>query len=406
VPIRIVPPPRGVARLSDLEELAWDSWPPADEIATAMESKPADEGAVLLSKLDPDFAYAIIKSSNLSADKAQSVLYKLVDNGLYDKLIEIMTADADALIVSSDTSISGVAFYKEIRIDSGVVLEINGGPGVLVTRALRNSGTIRSAWVKGSGASSTSCGGGSGGDGAGAVIVFAVDADLGTIEANGGDGGNGAPSSGHSAGGAGGDGEMWIVSGDAPGAGGSGGRGGGAGNPNGGGGGGVYSYAGGAGGSVTTTSFASLADLIAELAKAIVDYWLVNVVGKTPSTTKSIPNLGGAGGGSGACNPDGGEGAGGGGGGGGGQVIVFAVNLNGGTINAKGGNGGNGQGGASQTAGGGGGGGGGIVYVAYKNLINSPTIDVSGGSGGQDGAGETTYAGESGSAGVYRVEQI
>jgi len=63
----------GVTKLSELTELIWDLWPTADEIASAMETKDASEGATLLNKLDIDFAASIVNSANLSASKAASI---------------------------------------------------------------------------------------------------------------------------------------------------------------------------------------------------------------------------------------------------------------------------------------------------------------------------------------------
>ena len=141
----------------------------------------------------------------------------------------------------------------------------------------------------------------------------------------------------------------------------------------------------------SVTSFSDAPSLLKELLKAVCDWWLVNVVGKTPTTTKSIPDLKGSGGGGGAAQDT--DAACGGGGGGGGEIIIYGTSITAGTVNANGGAGGAGGTEGARDAGGGGGGGG-IIYVFYKSLSGTFTFSVAGGAGGTG-----DYAGAAGKAG-------
>jgi hypothetical protein len=328
---------------------------------------------------------SIFASSSLGVDRAQSILYAMVDYGYYDRLQNLFTFDAsDASITTNTTLSTGVNRYRNLSISSGVTLTLGASPGVIMADTVSNSGTIASGWVKGAG------GGGYGGSGRGGVIILARSISPGTVTANGGDGANYGyriyP---------GGPGAFWVISGDTvPYGGNGGGVYGAAGNPNGGGGGSSSAYPGGAGGSATITTFNDGVSLLRELLKAVADWWLVNVLGRTPTTTKSIPSLGGSGGGCGYYTSS--TDYGGSGGGGGGEIIIYGTTVNGGSLSANGGKGGNGCGTIGD--GGGGGGGGGIIYVFYKTLQASPSFSVSGGSGG------TAYQnGGAGGSGVART---
>jgi hypothetical protein len=351
--------------------------------------------------LSPSSIKSILASPYISADRVQAILYRMADKGYFDKLLQVMTFDAsDASFTTSTTLTTGVNRYRMLSIASGVTLTLGASPGVIIADTVTNNGTIASGWWRGAGGVGGGNNPGVGGRGAGGIIILARSIAIGTIIANGEKGGNGSPTTYSGNGGSGGGGLFWVVSPDTPPSGGNGGGPqGGAGNPNGGGGGGAYIYRGGAGGSSTVTSFASAQSYLAELFKTIVDWWLVNVMGKTPSSTKSIPSLGGGGGGGGGAIYDityGIADAGGGGGGGGGQTVVYGTGVIAGTLIARGGGGGNGY---SSYGGGGGGGGGGIIYVFYKSLTGTNTFNVAGGAGG------TTpyYPGAPGGAGIGRA---
>jgi hypothetical protein len=346
--------------------------------------------------LPASIAKAILSNADLSANRAQSILYSMVDQSFYDKLVDIMTVDATNTSYTSNTTLSaGINIYRNLSIASGVTLTLGASPGVIIAYSVTNSGTIASGWVMGSGGG-VFIGAGPGGGGRGAVIILASSIGTGTVTANGANGANGGvvPAYTRGGGGAGGAGNFWLISGDAvPNGGNGGGSYAGPRGSNGGGGGTGGSYQGGNGGSATTTTF-SASSLLKQLFKAVCDWWLVNIVGKTPSSTISIPSLGGSGGGGGGAHD--GNGAGGGGGGGGGQIIIYGTSVTAGTVRAKGGAGGNG--GNSGYDYGAGGGGGGIIYVYYRSLTGTFTYDVSGGAGGTgDGNGYP------GGTGVFRT---
>jgi hypothetical protein len=326
-------------------------------------------------------ATQILSNANMTANKAQSILYSMVEQGFYDKLLDIITLDAPNASYTSNTSLSsGVNRYRNLSIASGVTLTLGAEPGVVIAYSITNSGTIASGWIKGAGGVG-GCGAGDGGGGRGSVAIFANSVTVGTVTSNGANGFSATAPSYWCGGGAGGAGNFWLIQGDSvPYGGNGGGSYGGSGQPNGGGGGGAGARYGGAGGSATTATFTNAQSLLTQFFKSVCDWWLVNVVGKTPSSTISIPSLGGSGGGGGYAASGVGD-AGGGGGGGGGQIIIYGTNAIAGSVQAKGGNGG----GRYSGGGLGGGGGGGIVYVLYKSLSGTFTYDVGGGAGANAG---------------------
>lgn len=331
--------------------------------------------------------------SSMAANDAQSVLYQLVDQatfeylnvGIYNLLIDILTYNAsDETISSSKSTNAGVYYRKNLTINSGVTLTANTGPGVIIANTLTNNGAIVSGWVKASGGSG---GGGNtnrGGNGRGGLIILTKNITIGSIRANGENGLTGT--TGYTgAGGNGSVGRFWIVSGHSIPSGGNGGRCG-SGYPNGGGGGASpIEYCGGNGGSASVTTFNNAKDLLSDILKCACDWWLVNVLGKTPSSVKSFPYLGGSGGGGGGSVAGN---WGGGGGGGAGQIIVFGLNVTAGTLEAKGGNGAR-----DYYSYGGGGGGGGLIYIFCRSLSGTNTFNVSGGAGGTGYHGNGTDGG-------------
>jgi hypothetical protein len=350
---------------------------------------------------------SILADPAISAGRVQAILYAMVDKGYFDRLLQLMTFDApDASVTVSTTLTTGVNRYRMLSIASGATLTLGASPGVIIADTVTNGGTIASGWWRGAGGAPGAPGAGAGGRGAGGIIILARSITIGTITANGERGGDGSTVAFYGSGGAGGGGLFWVVSPDTPP---NGGDGGGyyygRGRSNGGGGGGgyvveepdtgyIHVYAGGHGGSASVTSFASAVALLTELFKAIIDWWIANVLGKTPSTVRAIPSLGGSGGGGGAAVF--GVAASGGGGGGGGQIIVFGISVTAGTLRARGGAGGNG-GTSGFLDSGGGGGGGGIIYVFYRSLTGTNTFDVAGGAGGVG-----KYNGSAGGNGIGR----
>jgi len=345
---------------------------------------------------------AVFKGTRLLADDVQDILYG-IEFGT--RLVDLLTGTAGDLTVSSNTSITGVNRYGTLKVNSGVTLTVDGQPGVLIVKTLENGGSITKSLTGGAGGepSPAGAGAGRGGNGGGGLLIFTGSLyNSGVIEANGEDGESGSTVAERVYDNNGEGGYFLRVGTDSPGKGGDAGWYSadvfyiaGHGRINGGGGGdGETSGAGGDGGDATLETFDSYADLAEHLRRAVIDWFIVNVLGKSPTTTIELPNIRGSGGGSGSGND--GLWASGGGGGGGGEIIGLCVELNNtGTIRCNGGNGGNG-GAEGSYDGQGGGGGGGIVYVFYKTLISSGTLQANGGVAGT--GDETAYDGEAGVA--------
>ena len=333
----------------------------------------------------PEHLKDLLSSTNLTADQCQSILYILADGLLIDTLADLMTHDASDTFISSNQTITGTNRYRILNVAPTITLTAGGQPNVILANKLQNSGTIAKSATGGAGGTPATSGAGAGGAGGGGLIILAKELyNSGTISANGVAGANASTVSASGSGGAGGSGSFAIILGS-PGKGGDGLGSFSVGGYNGAAGGSISSsYRGGNGGNSTYTTLTA-----PDLLKALIDWWLVNVLGKTPTTTKSIPSFYGAGGGGGAAQD--GYGACGGGGGGGGELIVFAGRLhNDGSIQANGGSGGNG-GNEGNNDSGGSGGGGGIVNIIYITATETGTITASGGS-----AGTGDYAGYAG----------
>lgn len=337
--------------------------------------------------------HSILADPKFPADKIQAILYKLVDDGYYDKLIDILTVSASDAVITADTIITNVNRYRNLTVDSGVTLTIDGQPGIIIAYNLTNNGVITKTPTGGLGGSQGGGGTGSGGRGGGGLIIITREIHYGTYNANGANGGKGSLTSSSGDGGAGGGGSMIRVGADVPGNGGNGGGDtpyyGAGGAPGAGGGGAVSGYAiyAGKGGVITLTAIDSYLTIYKETLKMAVDWYIINILGKTPTAVKSFYNVYGAGGGGGVgvANYD----AGGGGGGSGGQIIVVTIIVDGGVFNARGGNYGAAYGGRAYH---GGGGGGGIIYVLYRSLVSPPTFNVSGGTGYANGTAGTAKA--------------
>jgi hypothetical protein len=335
----------------------------------------------VLNSLPPDIAADIIKSPQLSADRTQAILYAMPFS---DLLVYILTRGAVSMTLNANVTFTGVNRFNTLNLN-GYIYTAGGQPHVIIAREIyipSASMLVKTPTGGAGGGSGTATAGGAGGGGL--IIMCSRLNNAGKISADGADGSSPGYTSSLANGNPGNSGVFALVGTDAIGSGGSGGgySYGGAGNKNGGGGGYAYTstrhyFYGGAGGSSSVISYSTYAALAETVKRAAVDWVLVNVFKKSPTTTTQFPNVYGSGGGSGAYAAS--EGNGGGGGGGGGEVIILCANFNNtGIVSANGGKGGVGR----YKGGGGGGGGGGVVYVLYKNLISLGMLTAQGGSAG------------------------
>jgi len=346
-------------------------------------------------------AASVLGHANLDANRSQTVLYGMSS---FAKIIDIITSGASDATFAANGSITGINRYATLTINSGITLTVNGQPGVIITSSLLNAGTIDKSKSGGMGGVGN-CG--TGGAGGGGIVVISKYFNNGSvIRADGGSGGNGCWVGGSSRipGGTGGGGMFFRIDSDIVGDGGDGsGTGKGLGFFGGGGGddgstsSGNPIYPGGNGGSVSyPVTLDTEENLYTEQRKAVVDWWLVNVVVKLPMALKSFADAKGAGGGGGGS---GSHGAGGGGAGGGSILILSDIfdNSNG-TISADGGRGGNSV--ANSFCGGGGGGG--IVYGLFRTLLVSDgAVSVEGGLGG-----DYDHDGQPGTAGTATIYDV
>ena len=335
------------------------------------------KSAKILNGLPTDKAVNILQ--NLSTDIVKKIMYKLVDLGYYEKLIDIITYDASDVTLTSNRTFSGVQRFRNLNLN-GYTYTADGQPHVIIAYSINvpsASSIIKTATGGGGGYN-----GSVGGDGY--VYVDIID----NYTSRGGNAGGGGDCT----------------------------RGGGGGGPLGYGGSGSIQNGGG-GGPITVVK----TNLLITNLYTLSDWYIVNVLGRTPSSVISFTNSYNAGGGGGSetsggsgggcliifCNSlncsgsivasgaGGSGGHSGGGGGGGGIIYIYSSIITCNTINATGGSGGNGN---TGYGGGGGGGAGGIVYVFYRNSYNITTINVSGGGGG---LGKVN--GSAGQSGFYRI---
>jgi len=340
---------------------------------------------------------SILSNAGLSANNAQLVLYQLAQNYYYNKWVNAITGNAGSTTISTNVTVVSPLYSQNLTVASGVTVTCGTTTCFFIAQSFNNYGTIVNPYGA-SGAPSPGADIGNGGTGGGGIVVIAATATLGNLNVAGSPGGVG--NSGASAavnGGGGGAGVFYVVTGVVVPVGGSGAGGGNAGpaGVNGGGGGGSGAYKGGGGGSATLYAFASANSMLTYIMQGLSDWWLINVLGKAPSSTTPLAFMYGSGGGAGAGVASAGNAGGGGGGGGGGEVVVYAFNVVSGTINAVGGTGGN----SPQS--GGGGGGGGLVFVFYGATSGNLTVSVNGGIGG--GIGGTGLAGANGTAYIATV---
>ena len=343
----------------------------------------------------------IILQSAMSGNGAQLILYQLAQNYYYNMWIYTVTASAPSSITFSTnvTLSTNVLIAQNITIASGVAVTCTT-TCFFVAQSFNNYGTVVNQ--NGAGGGAPPPGAGPGGAGGGGIVVVAITAALGTLNVSGNNGVNASGPAYSNVGGAGGTGVFYIVSGVTVPVGGTGDYNGGKPSYNGGGGGGVTNYAGGAGGNSVVYSFSSPNAMVTYILQGLSDWWLINVVGKAPSSTTPLLTFHGSGGGSGSDLS--GYASAAGGGGGGGEMVVYGYDILSGTLKAAGGNGGNATAAAGYVAGGGGGGAGGLVFVFYGATSGSVTANIAGGAGG---LGSTSPAnGLSGSTGVLYIAQV
>ena len=352
----------------------------------------------------------LLSNVNMPANYAQFLLYYLAQNYYYNKWVQTVTARAPSITFSANATIStSPLIAQSITIASGVTVTCGTHTCFFIAQSFNNQGTIVAYGAPGG----TSASGAYGGTGGGGILVIAITAALGTLNLSGSPGGNASTYSLSATGYAGSGGVLYYLTGMAVPLGGTGGfviPGGavvsGAGGYNGGGGGGSAGpngdYPGAPGGNATVYSFSSPNAMATYILQGLSDWWLINVLGKAPSSTTPLTIIYGSGGGGGSVST--GVSSGGGGGGGGGEVVVYGYNILSGTINAAGGNGGNGTGASGQSYGGGGGGAGGLVFILYGATSGSLTVNVAGGAGG---VGSTsTYYGDTGASGTAYIAKV
>jgi hypothetical protein len=349
----------------------------------------------------------LLSNVNMPANYAQFLLYYLAQNYYYNKWVQTVTASAPSITFSANATIStSPLIAQSITIASGVTVTCGTRTCFIITQSFNSQGTIVAyGAIGGTPASSGAAAGGTGGGG---IAIIAVTAALGTVNVAGSPGGNGVTLA-YTEGGLTGVGGLFaILSGMTIPIGGTGGASDsvptwGAAGYNGGGSGGGGEPSGGVngvnGGNATAAySFASASSMLTYILQGVSDWWLLNVVGKAPSSTTPLLVFYGSGGGS-ASYGSGYVGS-GSGGGGGGEAIIYAFNIISGTVNAAGGAGGNSTG----YSGGGGGGGGGLVFILYGATSGSVTANVAGGAGGVSSTG--TYYGATGASGTAYIANV
>jgi hypothetical protein len=351
---------------------------------------------------------ALISNAALSSTAAQGLLYGLANNYYYNKWLQAVTYNAPTSVTFSTNAVisTNVLIAQNITIASGVTVTCGTRTCFFIAQSFNNQGTIVSYGAPGAPACGASCGGGgAGGTGGGGVVIISYTATIGTINVNGSIGGTAYYNSSSCVCTAGGyRGQLAIVSGISVPIGGTGATTGGltpggAGRPNAGGG-GAGTYGGAyAGGSATVYSFTNGNELITYAVQGVSDWWLSNVIGKTPSAVTPLLYVYGSGGGGGG--PSTSAYGGGGGGGGGGEVIVFGDEVNAGSVSAVGGTGGYNP----DANGAGGGGGGGIVLVFYGSggLKGTMSLNLAAGPGGVSASGPSGLAGQTG---VYLATSV
>jgi hypothetical protein len=300
-----------------------------------------------------------------SADRAQAVLYKMAEKTYFKRLAEILTYGANDVTLTANTTYSGINRFRDLNLN-GYTYTADGQPHIIIARDIY----IPSSSVLTKTASNPVDQPGSGYPGSPGYYILDT-----SQYPKGGSGGG-----------------VWSP----PAAGGGGGGG-----IDGAGGGGYQS--GGVGGGALLLVLENTIQIAIALYYTVIDWYIVNILGKTPSDTVQIQNLRAATGGRGGRSADGASGGLGGNGGGG--LMIFCRNLyNYGTISANGANGANGAGssypGAIYSGGGGGGGGaGGLIYVVTHSIVHTGSTVSKGGNGGKGGDADPLWGDGGGGGG-------
>ena len=341
---------------------------------------------------------AAFDNAIMSSDREQAIMYRMITDHHFQRLLDIITDGQSDVTISVDTTIGEKTIYKNLTVDNTKTLTVEVGEGnksgIIIARTITNNGTITRAAEGADAGAAGAAGAGAGAKGGGGMLIIAKTlTNNDTISAPGSDGVDATTVTASGDGANGAAGALYRVSTNVIGAGGTGGDfmddysgGGGANNGNGGEG---MTNSGGDGGNATytTKTGAEIHDL---LMQATVDYFIETVQSKAaPSTPQAFPAIYGSGSGGGAATNT--AAACGGGGGGAGEIIIACDTYNNsGTFSADGGIGGDaGSEGGGDSAGGGGGGG--MIYVLYKTQSAAGTLSAAGAAAGAagDGAGQT-----------------
>jgi hypothetical protein len=248
----------------------------------------------------------LLSNVNMPANYAQFLLYYLAQNYYYNKWVQTVTASAPSITFSANATIStSPLIAQSITIASGVTVTCGTRTCFIITQNFNSQGTIVAyGAIGGTPATSGAVAGGTGGGG---IAIIAVTAALGTVNVAGSNGGNGVTLAANVDGLTGVGGLFVILSGMTIPIGGTGGTADGvaAWSPAGhnGGGAGACGYpgggvSGGGGGNATAAySFASANSMLTYILQGVSDWWLMNVVGKAPSSTTPLLTFYGSGGG-------------------------------------------------------------------------------------------------------------
>ncbi len=359
---------------------------------------------------------ALATLSIYTGDEIRVLMHGMVNNSYFDEVISLVVESSDrSLIVDSPLQIfERVSIYRYLEVSSTLTLLYDPNIGLPRSPAqvivadkivINRGGEIRVSWFAGRGGDRYGSWGGWGGSGGGSIIILAKEIVFsgGVIEANGQDAyitpwysgrieNSLLPSNGYIGG------SGYVPS---PGSHGLGGSGGGKGNNGGfnigGGGGGGGHVEGYRGGSGYIVKYSSEVELLKDIFRRVIDFWIIYSLNKTVSSPSDLIIFGGSGGG-------GSQGyaiytqwwrypvRSGSGGGGGGFILIYTDLISIGStsyIYAYGGRGSDAStyiscDGIDRSTGGGGGGSGGSVYIFYKyGSIDKLIIDVSGGVGGE-----------------------
>jgi len=250
---------------------------------------------------------ALISNAALSATAAQGLLYGLANNYYYNKWLQVVTYNAPTSVTFSTNTVlsTNVLIAQNITISSGVTVTCGTTTCFFIAQVFNNQGTIVNPYGAPGGTGGS--GGGTGGIAGGGVVIITYTAAIGTINVNGSVGGTAYYYTGASGvgwwGATGISGQFAVVSGISVPIGGTGGIGSNytpfGGVPNAGSGGGTANNWGWSGGPAVVYSFANGNALVTYAVQGISDWWLSNVVGKSPPSVTPLLFVYGSGGGGG-----------------------------------------------------------------------------------------------------------